>query len=530
MKPVNPLLLYLAMPLLAMPASAQVPVLNSLPSSSTVIFLDFDGHTVEGTTWNWNGPIYCGPSGLSTDQDLEVFNRVAEDYRPFAINITTDSTKFHTASITRRVRVVITVTNSWYGNSGGVAMIGSFAWGDDTPCFVFTAPHNFNTRNIAESASHEAGHTLGLYHQSVYDANCVKTAEYNTGVGTGEISWAPIMGAGYYRNMTLWNNGPNNIGCTNYQTELEIITQMNNVAYRADDHSATFADATASNIVNNAFRMEGIIERNTDHDLFRFQLPATGAIRLNAVPYNVGSNNAGSNLDMQVTLYNSNQSPVAVYNPGNFLGCIVDTTLLAGTYYLEVEGRGNIYAPHYASLGAYAIQGIRLEGILPLRRLELRGLLAGDDHLLQWLIDADEQVVSQELQYSTDGVQYRSLVNPGETTRAHRYRPTYGGTMLYRLHVLFDNGKEYYSNIATLRPVKDLQKPRLVSNTVEQSIVISSPGSYDYVVSDLNGVMILRGRVEKGTFTVNLPSLASGMYIVRFSREGVQNTEKFVRK
>lgn len=77
-------------------ASAQVPVLSSYPSASAVIFLDFDGHTVSGSSWNFmgEGQIVCGASGLNPTQITEVFDRVAEDYRPFNINVTTDSTAF----------------------------------------------------------------------------------------------------------------------------------------------------------------------------------------------------------------------------------------------------------------------------------------------------------------------------------------------------------------------------------------------------------------------------------------------------
>ncbi len=48
---------------------------------------------------------------------------------------------------------------------------------------------------------------LGLQHQSTYDSNCVKTAEYSPGQGSGEIGWAPIMGDGYYENLTTWHIG-----------------------------------------------------------------------------------------------------------------------------------------------------------------------------------------------------------------------------------------------------------------------------------------------------------------------------------
>ena len=93
--------------------TAQVPLLSSNPSASAVIFLDFDGHTVNGTSWNYSGPIYCAASGLNNTQITEAFNRVAEDYRPFNVNITTDSTKYLAAPVARRMRVIINVISEW---------------------------------------------------------------------------------------------------------------------------------------------------------------------------------------------------------------------------------------------------------------------------------------------------------------------------------------------------------------------------------------------------------------------------------
>src|ERR1044071_6003005 len=84
---------------------AQVPKLSSYPSAQAVMFIDFDGHTVSNTSWNFSGsPIVCGASGLDSAQIVEVFNRVAEDYRPFNLNVTTDSTKFLAAPANKRMR------------------------------------------------------------------------------------------------------------------------------------------------------------------------------------------------------------------------------------------------------------------------------------------------------------------------------------------------------------------------------------------------------------------------------------------
>ncbi|MBK8952341.1 MAG: T9SS type A sorting domain-containing protein [Chitinophagaceae bacterium] len=512
-------------------SKAQVPVLSSYPSASAVIFLDFDGHTVAGTSWNYSGPIYCGASTLSSAGITEVFNRIAEDYRPFQINVTTDSTKFLAAPVNKRMRVILTTSWEWYGSAGGVAFVGSFTWGDDTPCFVFTSLHANNVKNISEAASHEAGHTLGLYHQAAYDANCVKTSDYNTGVGTGEISWAPIMGVGYSRNMTLSTSGPNPYACTNIQIDLSVITSTNNINYRADEYSAVFATATNIPFVSNQFMVDGIITQSTDQDLIKFTQPATGRFQLDAIPYNVGTGNAGSNLDMQITLFNGSQTQLNVYNPGTLLSSVIDTTLNAGIYYLRIEGKGNIYAPNYASLGSYSLSGrFTGGGALPLRVLKLQGEVYGDKHKLTWLIDADEQITSQILEVSTDGRNFSPVINTDVTARSYQYKPYISTTAMYRLNVTFDNGKQYYSNIVSLRNTSTNDIPKLITNVIgNENIRVTSPGSFEYIIADMSGKPVRKGQLTAGINTINGGGLSGGMYIIRYANAGEQWTDKFIR-
>ena len=219
-----------------------VPVLNSFPSATATIFLDFDGHYVQSSVWNGGNPINCAASGLTDLQITEAFYRVAEDYRPFNINITTDSTFFLAAPLNRRMRIIITPTSSWaQAGIGGKAYIGSFIWGDDTPAFVFSDRLGYSPKKVGECISHESGHTVGLSHQSKYDGiDCANPIEpYNTGFGTGETAWSPIMGQSYYRNMSNWNNGPTPYGCTDLQDNLSIISTQNGFGYRTDDYTET---------------------------------------------------------------------------------------------------------------------------------------------------------------------------------------------------------------------------------------------------------------------------------------------------
>jgi len=513
---------------------SQVTDLNSYPNASNVIFLDFNGHTVSGTMWNVTGPFTCNSSGLSDAAITEAFNRVAEDYRPFNINVTTNETKYNSAPFNKRMRVVITTSYEWYGSgAGGVAYINSFTWGDNSPCFVFSSLLAYSVKNIAEAASHEAGHTLGLRHQSAYDAACVKLSDYNWGQGTGEIGWAPIMGAGYNQNMTLWNSGPNSLGCNVIQNDLSVITNTTNgFGYRTDDHTDVYATATTATFNSSGqATISGVIERTDDKDLFKVTVPTFARLQLDAIPYNVGTGNSGSDLDLQVEVLDASYASIGTYNPGNLLSSVIDTFINAGTYYMRIDGKGNIYAPEYGSLGSYSLQVSFTDAtLLPIRRLELRGRLDGDMHTLSWLIDADEQVMKQVIEVSNNGINYTPLDQPNNVLRNYSYHPLDTRPLLYRMHVTFDNLKEYYSNVIAIRPGKAL-KPQLVGNTIAgTNIIVSSPANYHYQVIDQSGRMLSKGNIEKGYSSVGLGSIHTGIYIIRFTDGEQQWSEKFIKR
>lgn len=511
--------------------SAQVPKLNSYPSAAAVIYLDFDGHIIEGTSWNFEGPVVCNGANLNATQLTEIFNRVSEDYRPFNINVTTDSSVYAAAPAKRRIRVVLTTSSSWYGNAGGVAYNNSFTWGDNTPCFVFTALLNYNVKNIAEAAAHEAGHTLGLNHQAAYDPICNKTSEYNSGSGSGEIGWAPIMGVGYYRNVTLWHYGSNPFGCSYMQDDLSIITRSaNGFGYRADDHKGSRAEATKASFQNNRISLNGIIERPNDVDVIRFDMLAKGKISLSALPFSVAAGSTGANVDLQVELVNDKGDSV-IYNPENMLRVSMDTTLPAGTYYLQVLSRGNTYAPNYAMLGSYSLD-IQVTAVtLPLHKLELKASAANNRHKLDWEIVADEAVVEQTIETSVNGTDFQPLSQVETATRSHSYQPVKTTSLYYRVRVTFDNGRTHYSNVTMLRGSQAVtSKPFLVGNVISSNLTVNSPAAFDYAIYDMNGRQVAKGRLSQGLNTVSTGYMTNGMYILHYTSNGEQFSEKFMKK
>ncbi len=179
--------MFMILLIISVKAYSLPPVLSSFPSATATIFIDFDGHTVQSTVWNGGNTLFCNAAPLSDNQMIEIFNRVSEDYRPFNVNITTDSTKFLAAPLNKRIRIIVTNTSAWRPGVGGIAYINSFSWGDDTPAFVFTDRLSNAPKYIGECVSHESGHTVGLSHQSTYNSSCQLVETYSTGNGTGEM-------------------------------------------------------------------------------------------------------------------------------------------------------------------------------------------------------------------------------------------------------------------------------------------------------------------------------------------------------
>ena len=363
-----------------------LPKLSSFSSAKATIFLDFDGQTVTASSWNGGNTLYCAPANLTDAQITEIFNRVSEDYRPFNINITTDSTVFLAAPLSQRIRIIITPTSSWYPGVGGISYTGSFIWGDDTPGFVFPDRLSYSPKMIAECCTHESGHTVGLSHQAKYSA-CTLISTYNDGVGTGETSWAPVMGNSYYRNLSGWNNGPTPTGCTADQDNLSIITTRNGFTYRTDDHSDDPSKNPTLLTASPTFSADGIISTNTDKDAFKINLPKDGVLHVDAVPFSVGPDNDGADLDIQMTLLDSKMQVVKVYDPLDKLNVTVDTTLMAGDYYMVVNGAGNANTTNYGSLGSYKISGVFSPlFVMPVSQVLLSGESVKGQHDLSWSI------------------------------------------------------------------------------------------------------------------------------------------------
>ena len=245
-----------------------------------------------------------------------------------------------------------------YASAGGVAYVG--VWGLSSYGYYSPALVYYNNLGsgwppyVAEAAAHEMGHNLALSHDGT------STPGYYAGHGEGWVSWAPIMGVGYYTNVTQWSKGeyPD---ANNAQDDLVIIGEQ--LAYRPDDHGNDTSTASgllidaAGNVASSNPETDpdnlyadnkGVIETRSDLDYFVLTA-GSGGLSLQVTPAwdaYYRDNHRGANLDVLATLYDAGGNVVDASDPLADTRAAVSATIAAGTYYLAVEGVGNPNTPY----------------------------------------------------------------------------------------------------------------------------------------------------------------------------------------
>ncbi|MCE9528012.1 MAG: choice-of-anchor D domain-containing protein, partial [Planctomycetales bacterium] len=236
--------------------------------------------------------------------------------------------------------------SDWFGQAaGGVAYVGGFTNSASNTGYVFSDALGHGTaRYVAEATSHEAGHLFGLLHQSTW-VNGQLQDEYNS----GNSSWAPIMGVGYYSTRTTWFNGTSDAGATAYQDDVAVLAAA--VGLRADDYSNSFSTPSTFSANGTSVNFAGFVGSRTDVDVFQFN---TGGGNVN---FQMNVAQFGNNLDGAIEIRNSAGNVVSVSDPSSSFGASLSTNLSAGSYFLVVRGSGSFGNSAYGNMGEYTITG-----------------------------------------------------------------------------------------------------------------------------------------------------------------------------
>jgi hypothetical protein len=198
-------------------------------TTQAVVLLDFDGYVFSAyDVWNNTGAPYTAlPSGLYPAEIQQILDLVAQDYSKFNVIVTTDENVYNAANQYKRMRVVITASSELYPGVAGIAYRNSMFSGGQQTCLVFSNVVSYNPLRVRLATTHEVGHTIGLAHQALWDANCNLVYTYmpcdvnNTG---------PFMGSVGTTCIPKWWIGATPTACTDIQNDSLII--KNNVGLK----------------------------------------------------------------------------------------------------------------------------------------------------------------------------------------------------------------------------------------------------------------------------------------------------------
>ena len=366
---------------------AGLPQLESNPGAPNTLYLAFDSQTVVMKAGNYQGQTvktkpfdFDGdPKKIGAGEDVfirDLFLRVAEDFAPFDVNVTTidpDSPGSQAnPGKTWRVAFVSHWKDVGFTDGGS----GCFGCLPGIPV-VWWQVIGQNSAQLANTASHEMGHKYTLAHHHGVDANGNvlydkdgKIAE-EYGQGPAGDDWTPIMGNNLMTDRTIWwketyvyanpssGGGPPSA----YGVMQDDMAALGSIlGYRQDDHADNAAGATflgqASQLI--VRQDEGIIGKMTDKDYFSFQhLGGRVQLHVEVVRSTLLPTATAANLDAKLEIRHADGTPLSppwiapyapVSDPGDELGATVTMDLAPGTYTAVVMSHGD-----YGDVGQYTI-------------------------------------------------------------------------------------------------------------------------------------------------------------------------------
>jgi hypothetical protein len=354
--------------------------LHSNPGATNTIFLDFDGAKISGKAWNrqtGNSSLQSNPydtdgnpksfSDSEVSSMAEIWARVAEDFAPFDVDITTEEPKQYGQNV-----AWIVVTDSELRSkhplpspkAGSTTYMNVFGYAQAayySPALIYQ--NNLDSAgSIAEAASHSIGHIMGLSHDT------------SVGTGRGKVSWAPIMGVNHTNQVTQWSKG-DYPGAVNKQDDIGILVGA--LGLRRDDHDDSRFDSGTPLVADHSGRItsvlpgidpnnhksvnRGLIEDQDDIDVFVFNA-GKGMVDITVTPawqaYQQDPDR-GANLDVHVALFDANGKKIAESDPRDETSSRLKKQVAPGRYKLEIRGVGNTASayPEYGSIGQYYIAG-----------------------------------------------------------------------------------------------------------------------------------------------------------------------------
>jgi hypothetical protein len=214
---------------------------------------------------------------------------------------------------------------------------------------------------------------------------------------------------------------------------------------------------------------------------------------------------------------------------------IEKTGFATGIASISEAGNGSLYA---VSLTQNAIFQVVDPTVVPLSLVNFSGTPLTGYNELKWTTESEQNMDKYIVEYSGDGHNYSAVGEVVSENDVNRHHYTFQHTITgnnpvayYRLKMLEFNGTHQFSAVIRIgsQIIPGIKVyPTTVSNNL-LNIVTDKPVE-KVVLTNTNGAELFAKGVNGATgyFTVTLPVLQKGIYIVRVAGKSFQHTEKIV--
>jgi glucose/arabinose dehydrogenase len=213
---------------------------------------------------------------------------------------------------------------------------------------------------------------------------------------------------------------------------------------------------------------------------------------------------------------------------------VTPTPALSNIASISEDAAGELYA---VSLSAGTVHRVIVPVVTPLKLTKFSGTPFSGYNQLSWTAESEEGIIEFIVEYSKDGINFSPVgqvlsLNDGRTNQySYKHSVSVQGNAYYRLRINEINNSRSYSAVISIRSDRSREVkvyPTIVNNSrlnvvsgfIVDRMRISTMSGQEVYNKNLNG--------SSGFFTVDLPSLKKGFYVVVVEGEGERFTTKII--
>ncbi|HAD61744.1 MAG TPA: hypothetical protein DCG12_21110, partial [Planctomycetaceae bacterium] len=342
-----------------------VPPMNSLQGAPVTVYLDFNGHIVQNPEIlaeredGIDQPFYV--PAFDTDGDRtsfspeelvqieELWARVAEDFAPFNVNVTTSDPFIYANR--QAILVSIGGDGTWRGAVGtageGFAAFETFSSGTGDNNAVVFGENQPGMQRLAQATSSRVFEAMGLTEPAALPSAALTELPRAASVDTTrDLNAAPAT----------------------------VASAANGIVFRGDEFSNNSANATLIGVGPGVEQVDGFIHLSTDEDWLRFRtLESNATISIRGLDLRfdpqgnpvAGVTNPGSNLIPRLRIYDENLVQVGAINETvdttdpdiALLSGSVSLNLPAGVYFLQIDSESPVHGAGQYTITLDGIDG-----------------------------------------------------------------------------------------------------------------------------------------------------------------------------